>query len=171
MIQEAEGTAEELQVAIEEKEEFLRDCKFSYAMGGKFCGNCWRRLPGNAKKCRPCNNSEFHPEWCSQESRIAYYFAALRQAGLWPLSQALSNWSVRILCDCLSEMSETLRHSCAAGDGCPLKEEVENLAIFASEIQGRVRGLCLDCLRKNQFSSLTTSRGELNCRVGHSRYI
>ena len=170
VIQQAEATSEELQVAIEEKEGFLRDCRFGYAMDGKFCGNCWRRLPGNAKKCRPCNNFEFYPEWCSQELRIASYFAALRQAGLWPLSQALSKWSVRMLSDCLSEMSGTLRHSCAAGAGCPLKEEVENLAIGASQIQGRVRGLCLDCLRKNQFSSLTKSPGELNCRVRHSRY-
>src|SRR2546421_7019232 len=58
-------------------------------------------LPGNAKKCRRCNNSDFYPELCSRESRIAYYFAALRQFGLRPLTQAVSTSSVRMLTYCI----------------------------------------------------------------------
>jgi hypothetical protein len=70
---------------------------------------------------------------------------------------------------CILEMSGTLRHNCAAGIDCPLKQEVENLARVATVIQGRVLGLCLDCLRKDQLSNLTKSSGELSCRVRHSR--
>jgi hypothetical protein len=169
VIQQAEATSEALQSAIEKKEGSLRDRGFGYVMDGQFCRSCWRRLPGNARRCHPCNHSEFYPELCSRESRIAYYFAALRQASLWPLTQALSKLSARMLGHRTLEMSATLRHSCAAGDDCPLKQEVENLAISASEIQSRVRGLCLDCLRMDRFSSLTESSGGLNCRVRHSR--
>jgi hypothetical protein len=43
---------------------------------------------------------------------------------------------------CILEMSVSLRHNCAAGMDCALKQVVENLATAASEIQGRVRGLC-----------------------------
>ena len=168
-IQQAEATSEALQAAIEGKEGTLRDHGRGYLMDGMFCGDCWRRLPGNAKKCRPCNNSDFYPELCNRESRIAYYFAALRQVGLWPLTQAVSTSSVRMLTYCILKMSGTLRHNCAAGIGCPLKQEVENLGRVATAIQGRVLGLCLDCLRKDQLSSLTKSSGEFSCRVRHSR--
>jgi hypothetical protein len=168
-IQQAEATSEALQAAIEGKEGTLRDHGLGYLMDGQFCGDCWRRLPGNAKKCHPCNNSDFYPELCNRESRIACYFAALRQVGLWPLTQAVSRSSVRMLTYCILEMSGTLRHNCAAGIDCPLKQEVENLARVATVIQGRVLGLCLDCLRKDQLSNLTKSSGELSCRVRHSR--
>ena len=168
MIQQAAATSEALQSAIEEKEGSLRDRGLGYFMDGQFCGSCGRRLPESAKKCHPCYHSKIYPELCNRESRIAYYFAALRQASLWPATQALSKLSARMLGHRTLEMSATLQHDCAAGADCPLKQEVENLAISASEIQSRVRGFCLDCLRKDQFSSLTESSGALNCRVRHS---
>lgn len=49
--------------------------------------------------------------------------------------------------------SGTLRHSCADGIDCPLKQKVENLVKVATVIQGRVLGLCLDCLRKDRLFS------------------
>jgi ribosomal protein L40E len=166
-IQQAEATSEELQAAIEDKERSLREQGHGYLMDGQFCRSCWIRLTGNAKRCHRCNNSEFHPEFCTQESRIAYYFAAIRQAGLWPLSQTLSKSSVNMLSSCLSEIPGALRHTCIAGSHCPLMQGVDGLLQLTSRILGEVRGLCLDCLRKDQFSALMKSPGEWNCRVRH----
>jgi hypothetical protein len=70
---------------------------------------------------------------------------------------------------CILKVSGTLRHNCAAGIDYLLKREVENLVKVATVIQGRVLGLCLDYLRKDQLSSLTKSSGELSCHVRHSR--
>ena len=122
-------------------------------------------MPENAKKCHRCNNSNFHPEFRNQESRIAQYFVALRQAELWPL--AVLSPSVTRLAQSMTRAIRSLRHECAGGVACPLQQQVLNLSMDALEIRGKVTGLCLDCLRKDQVSSLTEPSDVVDCRVGH----
>ena len=148
IIKRAESTIEALHAIIEGKEKNLRGYKRSYSTDGKLCGVCGRKLPGNAKKCHPCNNSDIYTNFCSLESRVASYFTAVRQAGLWPLTLVGRTLSVKKLTYSTQEMSASLRHDCAAGGDCPLKQEISDLARSSSRIQDIMPGIRLDWVRK-----------------------
>ena len=168
MLDRAEATIEELQIIIEGKEGKLRDYGAAYRMEGQVCGDCGRKLLANVRRCHPCNRSNSFPDFCNRESRVAAYFFALRQGDLWPWTQAISTASVGTMSLKIGQLYTSLQHDCAAEFGCPLRQEVIALTEPARSIEKSVRGLCLDCLRKDRDPDLNRRSSESECRATHA---
>ena len=84
LIDGIERLLEYLHSEVQSVENLLRNCRACYEIQGLDCFLCGRSHPAQAKKCHPCNNAELHSKHCTVDSRVAGYFATLRQAELWP---------------------------------------------------------------------------------------
>lgn len=86
---------------------------------------CGRKPPAEAKKCHPCNNSELRARFCTDETRVADYMLAIRQAELWGFSKPLECLSVAQIAVQMTFARDNARHRCSAGLNCPLLKELE----------------------------------------------
>ncbi|KAH8728860.1 hypothetical protein GQ44DRAFT_747278 [Phaeosphaeriaceae sp. PMI808] len=118
-------TLGELEAELQRVELLLRQSSKCYETSQLFCIECGRILPGQAKMCHPCHNSELPPRYCTSETRIAEYFAVLRKVELWPTATPFRMCSIldttfRFIC-----AKADLKHSCTGGTYCPLLENPE----------------------------------------------
>ncbi|KAF2803433.1 uncharacterized protein BDZ99DRAFT_453758 [Mytilinidion resinicola] len=100
-------------------------------------------------KCHPCHNTALSPKYCTSETRIAEYFAILRKVELWPTAKPFGVCSVSDIVFRFTCAKADLKHSCAAGTGCPLLTNLDALSRRVDRIFRDTTGLCLHCIRKD----------------------
>jgi hypothetical protein len=122
----------------------LRHQERGYEMGGRLCMSCGRRLPATAKQCRPCYNSTPQDEYCTNQTRIAEYFAVLRRSGLWPSLGPFQKCTISELANRFSRAKDDQQHQCSAGVDCPLRRALEGLSESVDQIVKDIRGVSLD---------------------------
>ena len=142
-----------LHYEVQSVEGYLRKCRVCYEIQGLGCFLCGRSHPAQAKKCHPCNNAELHSKHCTVDSRVAGYFATLRQAELWPTVVPFRRNSVSDLAFRISCANNDLRHSCGAWI-CPLKQELEKLDQRVQKPIKGIRGFSLYPLHGNLIDSV-----------------
>ncbi|KAL7806861.1 hypothetical protein V8C44DRAFT_338495 [Trichoderma aethiopicum] len=141
-VQIAEGL-KELHELLQSTEVKLRDQNACYTMYGLTCTRCGRTLPGEAKKCHPCHNTDLLTKTCTSDYRVAEYFATLTRNELWPslgpfATCDLSDIQYRI--QCLHDH----KHLCGAEDRCPLVVQVKLMSNGAERVLKDVRGMSLE---------------------------
>lgn len=137
---------------VQSVEGLLRNCRACYEIQGLDCFLCGRSHPAQAKKCHPCKNAELHSKHCTVDSRVAGYFATLRQAELWPTVVTFRKYSVSDLAFRISCANNNLRHSCGAWR-CPLKQELKKLDQKVQKTVNGIRGFSLYPLHENLIDS------------------
>jgi hypothetical protein len=148
-------TLDTLEIELQSTESLLREHRRCYETSQLVCVLCGRTLPGVAKKCHLCRNSHLFPRYCTSESRVAELFAVLRKVELWPTAVpfktcSISNTTSRSTC-----AKAELKHSCAGSNSCPLFINFEALLGRVSRVQKRIVGLCLPCIRKDEWEAGT----------------
>jgi ribosomal protein L40E len=136
----------------------LRRNRRCYSMQGQFCTGCGSTLPTEAKKCGLCRNNNLGQTYCSMESRIAEYFAALRTSGLWPSTEPFHNCSISNIALRFQCLKKDLKHDCAVASQCPLRLVIEELRNKVRCIEGNVRDICLNCFRDETW--VNDARGQ-----------
>lgn len=134
---------------LQDVELSLRLSSRCYELSQRMCMLCGRTLPEVAKKCHPCSNSDLLPKYCTNETRIAEYFAVLRKAELWPTVQPFANSSVKNIVSRIARAKSDLKHNCTAGDYCSLITHLDTLTGKARKIEQDTVGLCLRCFKEN----------------------
>jgi hypothetical protein len=137
-----------LEAELQSIELSLRNSSRCYDTLQLFCINCGRTLPGQAKKCHPCSNTELPHKYCTSETRIADYFAVLRKVELWPTAKPFGTCSVSDTVTQFTCAKTDLKHSCAAGTSCPLVINLDSLSERVNRIRRNVNGFCLRCIRE-----------------------
>jgi ribosomal protein L40E len=140
---------DDLETELQNVEQSLRRSSRCYDTWQLLCTQCGRELPGNAKKCHPCRNTELHTKYCTSETRVAGYFLALQRAELWPTLGPFAICSVSDISLRFARAKRDARHTCEAGSFCPLATSLDLLSKKADEAQIGVVGLCLYCVRNN----------------------
>ncbi|KAK6823342.1 hypothetical protein RU639_005902 [Aspergillus parasiticus] len=131
-----------MHLELQDVEERLRNNQTCYEMEGLICMSCGRTLPGAARKCHPCKNSNLLNKYCISDSRIADYFAVLRKASLWPSIEPFQSCSTTEISLRISQAIVLLKHSCQASY-CPLEAELDMLARKVTAILRKIKGLDL----------------------------
>ncbi|KAJ6197799.1 hypothetical protein J3E72DRAFT_269392 [Bipolaris maydis] len=103
-----------LETELQYVEHSLRGSSRCYDTWQLLCTQCGRSLPGNAKKCHPCRNTELPTKYCTSETRIAEYFEALRKAELWPTLGSFAACSVSDIASRFARARKGMRHTCEA---------------------------------------------------------
>ncbi|KAF2007595.1 hypothetical protein P154DRAFT_593126 [Amniculicola lignicola CBS 123094] len=142
-------TLDKLESKLQSVESSLRNSSRCYDTSQLFCIDCGRTLPGQAKKCHPCNNTTLPQKYCTSETRISDYFAVLRKVELWPTTvrfgiYSISDTAVRFTC-----AKAELKHSCSAGTSCPLLLNLNSLLERVDRIKRDMEGFCLRCVRED----------------------
>ncbi|PLB45999.1 hypothetical protein P170DRAFT_512599 [Aspergillus steynii IBT 23096] len=140
-----EKLLDRIHIELQSVEGRLRDNQAGYLMQGLLCVLCGRTHPDTARKCHHCKNNNLIDKYCTSDSRIAEYFAALRKSRLWPSLEAFQNSSADEIASFISQIRRALRHSCHT-ISCPLESELDRLTKSANEIIGEVRGIDLNPL-------------------------
>jgi len=138
-----------LETELQYVEHYLRGNSRCYDTWQLLCTQCGRGLPGGAKKCHPCRNTELSTKYCTSETRVAEYFVVLRKAELWPTLGPFAACSVSDISFRFASARKDVRHTCEAGDSCPLVTSLKLLSKKADEAQMGVFGLCLHCVRND----------------------
>ncbi|KAJ6282176.1 hypothetical protein J3E71DRAFT_361123 [Bipolaris maydis] len=138
-----------LETELQYVEHSLRGSSRCYDTWQLLCTQCGRSLPGNAKKCHPCRNTELPTKYCTSETRIAEYFEALRKAELWPTLGSFAACSVSDIASRFARARKGMRHTCEAGNSCSLVTSLDLLFKKAEEAQVGAVGLCLYCVRND----------------------
>jgi hypothetical protein len=142
-------TLNTLEIELQSTESLLREYRGCYETSHLICVLCGRTLPGQAKKCHLCRNSRLFPRYCTSESRVAELFAIFRKVELWPTAVRFKTYSISNITSRFTCAKAELKHSCAAGNSCPLLMNFEALLGRVSRVQRRIVGLCLPCVRKD----------------------
>ncbi|KAL6883053.1 hypothetical protein HDV57DRAFT_470701 [Trichoderma longibrachiatum] len=130
----------ELLQSTEVKLRFQGAC---YTMDGLTCSRCGRTLPGEAKKCHPCYNTDLLTRTCTSDYRVAEYFATLTRYELWPSLGPFATCGlsdIRDRMECLHDQ----RHLCGAGDRCPLIGQLKLMSTGAEVVLKNVKGISLE---------------------------
>ena len=135
----------------------LRQSLKCYETSQLFCVECGRFLPGVAKMCHPCHNSELPLRYCTSETRVAEYFTLLRKVELWPTATPFRTCSVSEITFRFTCTKADLKHSCTAGTYCPLLVNLESLVGRADRIKKKMNSLCLRCIREDNEWEETTN--------------
>ena len=112
LLAEMEELSESIHDKIEGVDATLNTHQAMHEMRQKECTNCGRRHPAAAKMCHPCYNTQLRQRYCTAETRVSEYIAALRRAELWGdkrRSDALSNAELKTR---MSHAYYGLRHYC-----------------------------------------------------------
>ena len=125
----------------------LRHNKAGYEMQYQSCIKCGRTPPLEARKCNPCHNATLYQKYCTNGSRTAEFFTILEKEELWPSIRPFETCSLSDIVSRLACARNNIRHSCAAGNRCPLINELERFYIAAQLVMLEVKGLCLSCTR------------------------
>jgi hypothetical protein len=142
-----------LEIELQSTESLLREYCRCYETSQLICVLCGRTLPAEAKKCHPCRNSHLFPRYCTSESRDAEFFAVLRKSELWPTAVLFKTYSILNITSRFTCAKAELKHSCAAGNSCPLLINFEALLGRVSRVQKRIVGLCLLCVRQDDWQA------------------
>jgi hypothetical protein len=142
-------TLQKLETELQRMESMLRQSCKCYDTSQLFCIECGRVLPGVAKKCHPCNNSELPSRYCTSETRVAEYFAVLRKVELWPTATPFRMCSVSDITFRFTCVKADLKHSCTAGTYCPLLLNLGYLLAKVDRIKMEMSGFCLRCIRED----------------------
>ncbi|KAL5401418.1 hypothetical protein PMIN03_011532 [Paraphaeosphaeria minitans] len=142
-------TLDDLEAEVQNIENTLRLSLRSYETFQRMCTACGRTLPEQAKKCHRCQVFDLPLKYCERDTRIADYFAILRQVELWPTLRPFGNCSIsdimfRIIC-----AQTDVNHACSAGLSCPLLVNLGILTEKARRIEKNIRGFCLRCIRED----------------------
>ena len=133
----------------------LRDNQAGYPMQGLVCMLCGRTHPDTARKCHNCNNRNLIDKYCTSDSRVAEYFAALRKSRLWPSLEAFQNFSVDEIASLISQARWAPGHSCRTAS-CPLISQLDRLNKSVSRIIGEVEGIDLYPLHQTPDTTTVT---------------
>jgi ribosomal protein L40E len=144
-----------MEIELQSTESLLREYRRCYETSQLICVLCGRTLPGQAKKCHLCRNSNLFPRYCTSESRIAELFAVLRKVELWPTAVPFKTYSISNITSRFTSAKAELKHSCAAGNSCPLLMNLEALLGRVSRVRKRIVGLCLSCVREDKLEANT----------------
>jgi hypothetical protein len=142
-------TLDRLQAELQNVESSLRQSPRCYKTSQLVCTACGSALPEYAKKSHRCHNSDFPLKYCTSESRIAEYFAALRQVELWPTTKPFGMRSVSDIVCRITRAKTDPDHICAAGVYCPLLMNLNALSETANRIKANINGLCLRCIKED----------------------
>ena len=132
---------------LQQAESRLREFHRCYEMMQLVCVSCGRALPEGAKRCHPCRNRSLLQKYCTEETRVAEYFAVLRKVELWPTKSPFADSSVADIANRFACAKVNLKHNCTAGKSCPLILVLESLVNRVSQVQGSAKGFCLLCVR------------------------
>jgi hypothetical protein len=142
-------TLNKLKTELQSIELSLRSSSRCYETSLLFCTDCGRTLPGQAKKCHPCRNTELPQNYCTNETRIADYFVVLRKVELWPTTKPFRVCSVSDAASRFTHAKAELKHSCTASTSCPLLVNLDSLSNRVDQIKRDVKGFCLRCIRED----------------------
>jgi hypothetical protein len=140
-----------LEIELQSTESLLREYRMCYKTARRICVLCGRTLPGEAKKCHLCRNSDLIPRYCTSESRVADFFEVLRKVELWPTAVLFKRYSISDITSRFTCAKAELKHSCAAGNSCPLLTNFESLLGRVSRVQKHIVGLCLPCVKQDKW--------------------
>jgi hypothetical protein len=146
------NSLKEMQERLESVETWLRKTKRCYVMQNLSCVDCGRVLPMEAKKCHPCHNETLEQKYCTMETRVAEYFDILRKCELWPSIRPFQCCSVSDIAFRFACAKRDLKHDCAMASQCPLRLAVDDLNNAVHRIEGKVHGLCLQCVREERWN-------------------
>ena len=121
-------------------------------MGFSGCVKCEpnETKPLKEGKCRSCGANRPR-QYCDKNSRIAAFFATLKQAELWPSVEPFESCSIARLITGIDGAKKNIGHSCEADPPCALPREIRRLHRRAHEIQNNVTGLCLHCISSGDW--------------------
>jgi ribosomal protein L40E len=142
-------TLDELEVELQSVELSLRNSSRCYETSQLLCIDCGRTLPGQAKKCHPCHNTELPQRYCTSDTRVADYFAILRRVELWPTAKRFGTYSVSDTAFRFTCAKTDLKHNCTAGINCPLLVNLNSLSERVDRIKRNMNGFCLRCIRED----------------------
>ncbi|KAH8600089.1 hypothetical protein B0O99DRAFT_682550 [Bisporella sp. PMI_857] len=145
-----------LHTELQSVETKLRQNRTGFKMQLQSCVHCGRTPPAEAKRCHPCNNPDLYPKYCTGESRASDFFSILEKAKLWPSVKPFQACSLAELLARLESAKRDTSHSCMAGDGCPLKRELNGLYLQWHLVHEGVSGFCLTCMKKNDWTEIKT---------------
>lgn len=129
---------------LQSVEGLLRGQVKGYEMTDRLCMGCGRRLPATAKKCHPCYNESLQQEHCTNQTRIAEYFAVLGRSELWPSVAPFQKCTISELANRFARAKDDRQHQCDAGLDCPLQNELERLSEKVDRIIENIKGVPLD---------------------------
>ena len=125
---------DECKSRIEEAEANLRHGTKMHRMSNMECALCGRRHPSNARKCHPCSNDNLRQRYCADETRVAEYFAILRQNRLFGTGDHFASLSCAVITERLASTTNHVKHACSGADDCPLKKELQGLLKDMSQL-------------------------------------
>lgn len=120
-------TLHKLETELKEIESPLRLSLHCYEMAHRMWTQCGRTFPEVAMKCHPCCNTDLSVKFCTNETRVANYFAKLQQVGLWPTVEPFRRFSVSSITSRLYRAQQNLKHTCMADTFCPLRIHLSDL--------------------------------------------
>lgn len=131
-------------------ERLLRENLRCYDTWQLLCIECGRNLPGEAKKCHPCRNTQLVAVYCTAQTRVAQYFDVLRDLELWPTVGYFATCSVSQISLRFTSARDNVRHACEGGSYCPLLRTLSLMSDKAKEAQDWANGLCMQCVRQGE---------------------
>ncbi|KAJ6192209.1 hypothetical protein J3E72DRAFT_204462, partial [Bipolaris maydis] len=140
----------ELEAVLQCMERIIRDDSRCYNTWKLLCTECGRNLPGEAKRCHPCQNTQLLAVYCTGQTRVAQYFDVLRAVELWPTVGYFAASSVSQISLRFTSARESVKHACEGGSYCPLLRTLSLISERAKEAQDWVNGLCLQCVREGE---------------------
>ncbi|EGR45491.1 uncharacterized protein TRIREDRAFT_111124 [Trichoderma reesei QM6a] len=114
------GGLRELHQLLQSTEVRLREQKACHSMYGLICSRCGRTLPGEAKKCHPCCNTDLLTKTCTSDHRVAEYFETLTRCELWPSLKPFTATDLSGIQERFQYARGDHKHLCGAGETCPL---------------------------------------------------
>ncbi|KAL6156136.1 hypothetical protein ACJQWK_09878 [Exserohilum turcicum] len=140
----------ELEAVLQCMERIIREDSRCYNTWQLLCTDCGSNLPGEAKKCHPCHNTQLVAVYCTGQTRVAQYFDVLRVVELWPTVGYFAASSVSQISLRFTSARESIRHACEGGSYCPLLRTLGLMSERAKEAQDWANGLCLQCVRQGE---------------------
>ncbi|KAH7308607.1 hypothetical protein B0I35DRAFT_98915 [Stachybotrys elegans] len=120
-----------------------------YAQGhkpdGPVCLLCRGLLPRrmSSKPQHLCARTEFHDSYYTIQSLVGEYFAALREAQLWPSTQPFQSSTAACIVQRFGSAARTCRDRCSTRT-CPLRATLEHLSKMAEQMLRDARGITLE---------------------------
>ncbi|KAH8648207.1 hypothetical protein BGZ60DRAFT_423350 [Tricladium varicosporioides] len=145
-----------LHIITQSVEPTLRRHTACYEMQHEVCVDCGKSVTAREKKRHQCNTREFYQGYCTAESRAAEYFAILEKKELWPSVAPFELCSLSNLAFQLARTKDDLKHYCEAGNGCPLRSELEEFCDKVQKSEEGVLGVCIRCVKNGEWNKNQT---------------